>query len=168
MIRAINDVVIIERDGYNGMIIAPKEKMCHGTVISVGPGAWSASVWDIDPITRSVKEKWRPTSLKPGQRVCFSLDKGEEHVIEGKNVVVMRESHIAGVLDENNGYEDIVNEISRNLARKSEEVVLSTNEMVKQYQQSENDPSLRLGDIVRVYSNEGISHCFGNKVSNHA
>lgn len=100
MIQAINDVVIIERDGYQGLLIAPHEKMCHGTVLSVGPGAWSASVWDIDPITRSVQEKWRPTSLKPGQRVCFSLDKGEEHLIEGKHVVVMRESHIAGVLED--------------------------------------------------------------------
>lgn len=109
MIKAINDIVIIERDGYKGLLIAPKEKMCHGTVLSVGPGAWSANVWDIDPITRSVAEKWRPTSLKQGQRVCFSLDKGEEHIIEGKHVVVMRESHIAGIIENEviNAHDDI-------------------------------------------------------------
>jgi co-chaperonin GroES (HSP10) len=100
MIKAINDVVIIERDTYQGKIIAPTEKMCHGTVISVGPGAWSASIHDIDPITGQVEEKWRPTSVKVGERVCFSLDKGEEHVIEGRHVVVMRDSHIACVIED--------------------------------------------------------------------
>jgi co-chaperonin GroES (HSP10) len=99
MIKAINDVVIIERDTYQGKIIAPGEKMCHGTVISVGPGAWYASVHDIDHTTGKVEEKWRPTSLKVGERVCFSIDKGEEHVIEGRPCIVMRESHVAGVLE---------------------------------------------------------------------
>lgn len=98
MIQAINDVVIIERDTYQGKLIATGEKMTHGTVISIGPGAWYASVHDIDPITGKVKEKWWPTSLKPGDRVCFSLEKGEEHTIEGRKLVVMREGHIAGLL----------------------------------------------------------------------
>lgn len=100
MIRAINDVVIIERDMYQGLIVAPTEKMTHGTVLSVGPGAWFASVHDIDPVTGLVNEKWWPTSIKAGDRVCFSLEKGEEHIIEGKHVVVMRESHIACVIDD--------------------------------------------------------------------
>ena len=97
MIKAINDVVMIERDKYEGLIIA-NDKMCHGTVLSVGPGRWKANVRDIQPGGK-VEEKWYPTSLKVGQRVCFSLDKGEEHVIEGKKIVVMREDDIAGILE---------------------------------------------------------------------
>lgn len=100
MFKAINDVVIIERDTYQGKIIAPTEKMCHGVVLSVGPGCYSASIHDIDPHTGEAPECWRSTMLKPGDRVCFSLDKGEEHVIEGKHVVVMKESHIAALLTE--------------------------------------------------------------------
>ena len=97
MIKAINDVVMIERDKYEGLIIT-NDKMCHGTVLSVGPGRWKANVRDIKPGGK-VEEKWYPTSLKSGQRVCFSLDKGEEHEIEGKKIVVMREDDIAGILE---------------------------------------------------------------------
>ena len=97
MIKAINDVVIIERDKYEGIIIA-EQKMCHGTVLSVGPGRWKANVRDIQPGGK-VEEKWYATSLKPNQRVCFSIEKGEEHEIKGKKVVVMREDDIAGILE---------------------------------------------------------------------
>jgi len=96
--RAINDVVFIERDKYEGALIVD-EKMCHGVVISVGPGRWKANVKDIQPGGK-VEERWYPTSLKEGQRVCFSLDKGEQHTIEGKKVVVMREDDIAGVIED--------------------------------------------------------------------
>jgi co-chaperonin GroES (HSP10) len=98
MIKAINDVVVIERDLYAGAIIV-NEKMAHGVIVSVGPGRWKASVRDLKP-DGTVKENWYPTSLQIGQRVCFSLDKGEEHRIEGKRLVVMREDDIAGVIEE--------------------------------------------------------------------
>lgn len=98
MIKAINDVVVIERDPYIGAIIV-NEKMAHGVIVSVGPGRWKASVRDLKP-DGTVKENWYPTSLQIGQRVCFSLDKGEEHTIEGKHLVVMREDDIAGIIEE--------------------------------------------------------------------
>jgi co-chaperonin GroES (HSP10) len=99
MIKAINDVVVIERDLYAGAIIV-NEKMAHGVIVSVGPGRWKASVKDLKP-DGTVQERWYPTSLQVGQRVCFSLDKGEAHIIEGKHLVVMREDDIAGVIEEN-------------------------------------------------------------------
>lgn len=98
MIKAINDVVVIERDPYDGAIIVD-ERMAHGVVVSVGPGRWKANVKDLQA-DGSVKERWYPTSLQRGQRVCFSLDKGEEHKIEGRSLVVMREDDIAAVLEE--------------------------------------------------------------------
>jgi co-chaperonin GroES (HSP10) len=97
MLKAINDVVIIQRDKYDGKLII-NEKMAHGIIQSIGPGRWKANVKEIKP-DGSVQERWYPTSLKPGQRVCFSLDKGEEHKINGQSLVIMREDDIAAVIE---------------------------------------------------------------------
>ena len=102
MIKAINDIIVIERDLYAGAIIV-NEKMAHGIIVSVGPGRWKANVRDLQP-DGTVKERWWPTSLAIGQRVCFSLDKGEEHIIEGKHLVVMREDDIAGVIEDEESF----------------------------------------------------------------
>ena len=98
--QAILDRVFIKRDEYQGQIIV-NQKMAHGTIVSIGPGIWRGNLDNAQRLKeRKLVEHWYPTSLKVGQRVCFSLDKGEEHEIEGQKITVMREWDIAGVFEE--------------------------------------------------------------------
>lgn len=97
--QAILDRVLIRRDAYAGQIIT-QHKLCTGIVVSVGPGIWRGSMDDVEGLKeRKLKEHFYRTTLKAGDRVCFSLDKGEEHDIEGEKIVVMREWDIAGVIE---------------------------------------------------------------------
>lgn len=98
--QAILDRVFIQRDEYQGRIIT-NQKLAHGTIVSIGPGIWRGNMDNAQDLReRKLKEHWYPTTLKVGQRVCFSLDKGEEHEIEGRKLVVMREWDIAGVIED--------------------------------------------------------------------
>lgn len=97
--QAILDRVFIKRDGYTGKLIV-NEKMAHGTIVSIGPGIWRGNLDLLGRNQKEMKTHWYPTSLKVGQRVCFSLDKGEEHEIEGQRLVIMREWDIAGIIED--------------------------------------------------------------------
>jgi len=98
--QAILDRVFIQRNTYDGRLIV-NQKMAHGTIVSIGPGIWRGNLDNVQALReRKLKEYWYPTTLKVGQRVCFSLDKGEEHDIEGQKIVVMREWDIAGVIED--------------------------------------------------------------------
>lgn len=131
MIKAINDIVIIERDAYEGMIVT-EQQMAHGVVISVGPGRWKANIKDI--VDGQIKEKWEATSLKQGQRVCFSLDKGEAHEIEGKKVVIMREDDIACVIE----------------GEKDDYIVMDSMDKLKTYSELFPSVNLKMGDRLKV------------------
>jgi chaperonin GroES len=93
--RPLHDRVVVERVDAEaksaGGIIIPdtaKEKPQQGKVVAVGPGG------------RDENGKLIPIDLKVGDQVLFGKWSGTEVKIDGKELLIMKESDIMGVLDE--------------------------------------------------------------------
>ena len=91
--RPLHDRVVVERieaeQKTAGGIIIPdtaKEKPQEGKVIAVGPGA------------RDESGKLVPLDVKVGDRVLFGKWSGTEVKIDGKDLLIMKESDIMGVV----------------------------------------------------------------------
>jgi chaperonin GroES len=82
----------IERDERSaGGIIIPdtaKEKPQEGEILAVGPGA------------RDENGKLHPLDVKVGDRVLYGKWSGTEVKMDGKDLVIMKESDILGVLED--------------------------------------------------------------------
>lgn len=92
--RPLHDRVIVERVKENtkstGGIIIPDnavEKPSEGKVLAVGPG------------TRDEDGRLVPLDVKKGQRVLFGKWVGTEVNIGGKDLLIMKETDIMGVMD---------------------------------------------------------------------
>ncbi len=92
--RPLHDRVVIKRADSEtkttGGIIIPDtagEKPQQGDVIAVGPGG------------RDDSGKLIPIDLKKGDKVLFGKWSGTEVKIDGKELLIMKESDIMGVLD---------------------------------------------------------------------
>ena len=92
--RPLHDRVVVSRVEEDaktaGGIIIPdtaKEKPMQGEVVAVGPGA------------RDEAGKVVPLDLKAGDRVLFGKWSGTEVTIDGKELLIMKESDILGVLE---------------------------------------------------------------------
>ncbi len=92
--RPLHDRVVVRRldeeEKTAGGIIIPdtaKEKPMQGEVVAVGPGA------------RDEPGKVVPLDLKAGDRVLFGKWSGTEVTIDGKELLIMKESDILGVLE---------------------------------------------------------------------
>ena len=92
--RPLHDRVLARRieadEKTAGGLIIPdtaKEKPQEGEVIAVGAGA------------RTEKSEIIPVSVKKGDRVLFGKYSGTEVKIEGKELVILKESDILGVID---------------------------------------------------------------------
>ncbi len=101
MIRAINDIVIVQRDGYQGLIYVKDQKMSFGTILSVGPGRWGDDINETKR-TGKIKQKFLYTSpdLKEGTRIYFDESLGKDFTYEGKTYLMIKESHIAGIIED--------------------------------------------------------------------
>jgi chaperonin GroES len=93
--RPLHDRVVVERidaeEKSAGGIIIPdtvKEKPSQGEVIGIGPGG------------RDENGKLIPIDVKVGDRVLFGKWSGTEVKIDGQELLIMKESDIMGVLDE--------------------------------------------------------------------
>ena len=93
-IRPLHDRVLVERTEAEtktaGGIIIPdsaKEKPAEGTVIAIGHG------------TRDSNGKLIPLDVKVGDKVLFAKWGGTEVKIDGKEVIIMKESDILAVID---------------------------------------------------------------------
>src|SRR5438309_8937729 len=93
-IRPLQDRVIVKRveeeEKTRGGIIIPdtaKEKPQEGEVISVGPGA------------RDETGKVQALDVKAGDRILFGKWSGTEVKLDGKDLLIMKESDILGVLE---------------------------------------------------------------------
>jgi chaperonin GroES len=93
-IRPLNDRVIIEplsaEQKTAGGIIIPdtaQEKPAEGVVIAVGPGG------------RDSKGKRHELSVQKGDRVLYGKWSGTEVKVEGKDLLIVQEGDILGVLD---------------------------------------------------------------------
>ncbi len=101
MIRAINDIVIVLRDGYQGLIYVKDQKMSFGTILSVGPGRLGDDIHETKRTGKAV-QKFLYTSpdLKEGVRVYFDESLGKDFTYEGKTYLMIKESHIAGIIED--------------------------------------------------------------------
>ena len=93
--RPLHDRVLIRRvaseEKTTGGIIIPdtaKEKPMEGEVVSCGPGA------------RGEDGKLVPLDVKAGDRVLFGKWSGTEVKVDGEELLIMKESDVMGVLDE--------------------------------------------------------------------
>lgn len=93
-IRPLHDRVVIERleeerTSAGGIVIpdTATEKPMRGKVLAVGPGKLS----DSGNLT--------PVGVKAGDEVLFGKYSGTEVKLDGKEVVVMREDDIMGVIE---------------------------------------------------------------------
>ena len=94
--RPLHDRVLIRRveaeEKTAGGIIIPdtaKEKPMEGEVVAVGPGA------------RGEDGKIQALDVKAGDRVLFGKWSGTEIKLEGEDLIIMKESDIMGILDQN-------------------------------------------------------------------
>jgi len=92
--RPLHDRVVVRRieedERSKGGIIIPdtaKEKPQQGEVVAVGPGA------------RDERGVVQSLDVKAGDRVLFGKWSGSEVVIDGEELLVMKESDILGVLE---------------------------------------------------------------------
>ena len=93
--RPLHDRVVVKRidaeEKTSGGIIIPdtaKETPSQGEVIAVGPGG------------RDEAGKLIPIDIKVGERVLFGKWSGTEVKIDNVDLLIMKESDIMGVLDE--------------------------------------------------------------------
>ena len=93
--RPLHDRVVVRRleaeEKTAGGIIIPdtaKEKPMEGEVVSVGPGA------------RGDDGKIHPLDVKAGDRVLFGKWSGTEVKLDGKDLIIMKESDVMGIIDQ--------------------------------------------------------------------
>ena len=91
--RPLHDRVVVKRidaeEKTAGGIIIPdtaKEKPQEGEVVAVGPGA------------RNEKGEIVPLDLKVGDRILFGKWSGTEVKLDGKDLLIMKETDIMGVI----------------------------------------------------------------------
>jgi chaperonin GroES len=93
--RPLHDRILVERIEADartpGGIIIPdtaKEKPMEGKVVAVGSGA------------RDEKGALHPLDVKPGDRILFGKWSGTEVKIDGKELLIMKESDVLGVIEQ--------------------------------------------------------------------
>jgi chaperonin GroES len=92
--RPLHDRVVVKRADAetksSGGIIIPDtagEKPQQGEIVAVGPGG------------RDEAGKLTPLDVKKGDKILFGKWSGTEVKIDGKDLLIMKESDIMGVLD---------------------------------------------------------------------
>ena len=92
--RPLHDRVLVRRvtaeEKTAGGIIIPdtaKEKPQEGEIVSVGSG------------TVNEKGEVRPLDVKAGDRILFGKWSGTEVKIDGKDLLIMKESDVLGVVE---------------------------------------------------------------------
>jgi chaperonin GroES len=93
--RPLHDRVVVKRidpeeKSAGGIIIpdAAKEKPSQGEITAIGPGG------------RDENGELIPIDLKIGERVLFGKWSGTDVVLDGSELLIMKESDIMGVLEE--------------------------------------------------------------------
>ncbi|WP_316225735.1 co-chaperone GroES [Bradyrhizobium sp. SZCCHNS3052] len=92
--RPLHDRVLVRRidaeEKTKGGIIIPdtaKEKPQEGEIVAAGPGA------------RNEQGQLVPLEVKPGDRVLFGKWSGTEVKIDGKDLLIMKESDLLGIIE---------------------------------------------------------------------
>ena len=100
-IKPLHDWAVIKRTGEGEMtaggIIIPgvaREKSAEGIVEAIGPGKFIAAG------KGGKKERFVPTTVKPGQRVAFVNYMAKDLEIDGAEVTLVREEDMLGTYEE--------------------------------------------------------------------
>jgi chaperonin GroES len=98
----VPDIAKVDATGYKtGEFV-----VLTGTVLAVGPGRHIRKGEFIDRFggTKAERDFFRPTELKPGQRVqfrpCGDGRAGVELNVDGEDVLLMREDDVLAILEE--------------------------------------------------------------------
>ena len=98
-LRPLHNWTIIKRHepkeiSAGGIIIpdSARDMPTEGTVVAIGPGRYKK-----EP---GKKEKFTPTTLKPGQRVYFMEYATQEIELDGREIIFIREEDILGTLED--------------------------------------------------------------------
>ena len=98
-VKPLHDWTIIKRHepkeiSAGGIIIpdSARDMPTEGTVVSIGPGRYQK-----EP---GKKEKFTPSTLRPGQRVYFMEYSTQEIELEGMEIIFIREEDILGTLED--------------------------------------------------------------------
>ena len=76
-----------------------KEKPVEGKVLAVGAGCWDAPEKKLGSTPKKKEEKvFTPTVLKPGDQVLYEKYGTTEIDLDGKELVLVRESDILGLV----------------------------------------------------------------------
>lgn len=76
-----------------------KEKPVEGKVLAVGKGRWETAGKKQDGKPKKQEEKvFKPTVLKPGDRVLYEQYAITRVDLDGKELVLVRESNVLGVV----------------------------------------------------------------------
>ena len=93
--RPLHDRVLVRRieeeEKTAGGIIIPdtaKEKPMEGEILAVGPGA------------RNEQGSLTPLDVKTGDRILFGKWSGTEVTMDGEELIIMKESDVMGVLED--------------------------------------------------------------------
>lgn len=93
-LRPLHDRILIRRieaeEKTAGGIIIPdtaKEKPQEGEVVAVGPGV------------RDESGKRIPLDVKAGDRILFGKWSGSEVILDGEDLLIMKESDVMGVIE---------------------------------------------------------------------
>jgi chaperonin GroES len=109
-IQPLQDWALIEpleaKDKTTGGLFIPdtaKKKPAEGKVLAVGKGRWETPEKKGDSKLKRKKEKekkvFKPTVLKPGDRVLYEQYGTTEVDLEGKELVLVRESDVLGLVE---------------------------------------------------------------------
>ena len=88
--KALNDIIIVKRRKANSMIEIVGHKEHIGEVLAVGPG----KITEVNG--REILQK---NTLEVGDHIMFSHRAGMETNIEGRDLLVMRESDVLCIVD---------------------------------------------------------------------
>jgi chaperonin GroES len=105
-IQPLQDWALIEPSEVKaktpGGIVIPdtaKEKPAEGKVLAVGKGRWETPEKKSDRKPTKKEEKvFRSTVLKPGDQVLYEKYATTEVELDGKELVLVRESDVLGLL----------------------------------------------------------------------
>jgi len=105
-IQPLQDWALIEpseaKEKTTGGLFIPdtaKEKPVEGKVLAVGKGRWETPEKKSGSKAKKKEEKvFRPTVLKPGDQVLYEKYGTTEFELDGKELVLVRESDVLGLV----------------------------------------------------------------------
>ena len=90
MMRPLSNCVLIRQDieKLSSLIVLPQNKLFSGIIVAAGEGK------------KLPKGSIEPMNVKVGDHVLFGEYSGQKVTVDGKELLMMRETDVIGILDE--------------------------------------------------------------------